>query len=543
MRREREREWLTDQSSIHAAGSNFSELNTMSQEVDAIVIGSGHNGLVSAVRLSRKGWKVLVVEQADVPGGAAKTAEVTLPGFRHDLYATNIGLFLNSKFYQENRHAMKKHGFEPVVSDKAYSSVFPDAAGIGVTTNPRQTHQALSRISSADADAWDELVTYFERTAPYFLPLMQMPLPSWQAALQLWRLFRGLKRGGAVELAQMLLKSPREFVDCWFESPEVKALVAPWALHLDFGPDISNGAVFPFIESVANAQNGIALARGGIGNLVNALASMLEESGGALLTGRRVERVLVENGRAVGVRLANGDELRARRAVIGNVTPTQLAGHLLEPGDMPTRYARKSRAYRYGPGTMMIHLALDEPVQWSAGEEYSDYAYVHIGPYVEDLSLAYTQAVNGVLPDEPLLVVGQPTAVDPNRAPAGKHILWVQVRALPAYPEKDSQGDWKEAYADRVIRKIARYAPNIQGAALGRAVLSPADLERDNPNLAGGDSVSGSHHLDQNYLFRPFAGWSRYRTPVKRLYMCGASTWPGGGLNATSGYLLAEQLL
>src|SRR5690625_4526208 len=146
----------------------------MSQEVDAIVIGSGHNGLVSAVRLSRKGWKVLVVEQADVPGGAAKTAEVTLPGFRHDLYATNIGLFLNSKFYRENRHAMKKHGFEPVVSDKAYSSVFPDAAGIGVTTNPRQTHQALSRISSADADAWDELVTYLERTAPYFLPLMQM---------------------------------------------------------------------------------------------------------------------------------------------------------------------------------------------------------------------------------------------------------------------------------------------------------------------------------------------------------------------------------
>lgn len=524
----------------------------MSQKMDAIVIGSGHNGLVSAVRLAQKGWKVLVVEQAQQPGGAAKTAEVTLPGFRHDLYSTNIGLFLNSAFYRENERAMREAGFEPVVSHKAYSSVFPDATGIGVTTDARQTYAALQKVSPADAAAWERLVAYFGRTAPFFLPFMQQPMPSWQAARQAWKLYRGLKRKGTVDLAQMLLKSPREFVDYWFVSDKVKALIAPWAFHLDFGPDISNGALFPFIESVLNAQNGVPLARGGMGNLIQATVELLQSGGGGeLVTGQAVQEILVRNNRAVGVRLEDGKELFARRAVIGNVAPTQLTERLLQPGDRPTRYTRKSRAYRYGPGTMMIHLALDEPLQWKAGEQFSDYAYVHIGPYVEDLSLTYTQAVNGVLPDEPLLVVGQPTVADPGRAPAGKHILWIQVRALPGRPARDvggelAPGSWddiKEAYADRVIRKIARYAPNVQRATLARAVLSPVDLERDNPNLVGGDSVSGSHHLDQNYLFRPVPGWSRYRTPIDRLYLVGAATWPGGGLNATSGYLLADMLL
>lgn len=524
----------------------------MNKQVDAIVIGSGHNGLVTAVRLAQKGWKVVVVEQAQTPGGAAKTAEVTLPGFKHDLYATNVGLFLNSAFYRENQQAMADTGFVPTISDQAYASVFPDDTGIGVSTDAAATRQSLSRVSPADAKAWDELATYFGTTAPYFLPLMQMPLPSWQAGCQLWRLWRGLKRRGAVDLAQMLLKSPREFVDYWFESDKIKALVAPWAFHLDFGPDIANGAVFPFIESVNNAQHGIPLAQGGIGNLIQSLVGMLEANGGELMTGCKVAEVMVRDGRANGVRLQDGSELGAKRAVIGNITPTQLASRLLPPSALPQGYARKSRAYRYGPGTMMIHLALDAPLQWRAGRQFSDYAYVHIGPYVNDMALTYTQATSGTLPSEPLLVVGQPTVVDPERAPAGKHILWIQVRALPSQPLRDSgddglpPGSWseiKEAYADRVIRKIARYAPNIEEATLARAVLSPQDLEHDNPNLVGGDSIAGSHHLDQNYLLRPFAGWSRYRTPIDRLYMVGAATWPGGGLNATSGYLLAEELL
>jgi phytoene dehydrogenase-like protein len=169
---------------------------------------------------------------------------------------------------------------------------------------------------------------------------------------------------------------------------------------------------------------------------------------------------------------------------------------------------------------------------------------------MEMMSKVYAEAAAGLLPVEPTLVVGQPTAIDPSRAPSGQHVLWVQVRVLPAEFTGDAAGQiagksWdeaKEAYAERVIDIIERYAPGLRGKILGRSVFSPVDLERENPNLIGGDNLSGSHHLDQNFLFRPVAGYSCYRTPVDSLYMCGASTWPGAGTGAGSGFMLAKML-
>jgi phytoene dehydrogenase-like protein len=199
---------------------------------------------------------------------------------------------------------------------------------------------------------------------------------------------------------------------------------------------------------------------------------------------------------------------------------------------------------------MMIHLALSGLPDWNAGAELQRFAYVHLAPGYQVMSTAYAEVMSGLLPREPVLVVGQPTAIDPSRAPAGKHVLWVQVRVLPSTIRGDAAGmisatHWdeaKELYADRVIALIERYAPGVSGKILARTVMSPLDLERENPNLIGGDSLSGSHHLDQNFLFRPVFGWSRYATPVKGLYLVGASTWPGGGLNAGSGFMLAKML-
>ena len=199
---------------------------------------------------------------------------------------------------------------------------------------------------------------------------------------------------------------------------------------------------------------------------------------------------------------------------------------------------------------MMIHLALSGLPDWTAGEELKRFAYVHLVPSLAAMAATYTEAMDGLLPQEPVLVVGQPTAIDSSRAPDGKHVLWVQVRALPATILGDAGGtiaatNWdgaKDAYAARVLALLERYAPGLSGKILGRAVFSPLDLERDNPNLIGGDSISGSHHLDQNFLMRPLFGWSRYRTPVRGLYLCGASTWPGAGVNAASGFMLAKML-
>jgi phytoene dehydrogenase-like protein len=199
---------------------------------------------------------------------------------------------------------------------------------------------------------------------------------------------------------------------------------------------------------------------------------------------------------------------------------------------------------------MMVHLAMSALPDWSAGEELQRFAYVHLAPDLAMMSRAYTEATAGLLSAEPVLVVGQPTAIDPSRAPAGRHILWVQVRVLPAEIRGDAAGTiaaraWdsvKESYADRVVDLIERYAPGTKQKILARHVESPADLERRNPNLVGGDNLAGSHHLSQNFLFRPFAGWTRYRTPVRDLYLIGASTWPGAGTGAGSGYMLAKML-
>ncbi|MGH2875149.1 MAG: phytoene desaturase family protein, partial [Solirubrobacteraceae bacterium] len=198
-----------------------------------------------------------------------------------------------------------------------------------------------------------------------------------------------------------------------------------------------------------------------------------------------------------------------------------------------------------------VHLALDGPPRWAAGDDLAGFAYVHIGPSVQDMARAYADAMAGLLPTEPLLVVGQTTAVDPSRAPRGTHLLWIQVRPLPAAIAGDAAGEisartWAEArepFAARVLDKLERYAPGVRGQIRASAVLAPDDLERANPCLVGGDSIGGSHHLDQNGPLRPLAGWSRYRTPIEGLWMVGAATWPGAGVHGISGRAAALSIL
>jgi phytoene dehydrogenase-like protein len=353
------------------------------------------------------------------------------------------------------------------------------------------------------------------------------------------------------ELSQIIMASTRELTDAYFESPELKALFATWGMHLDFGPDVSGGTMFPLLSTFNIAKTGISLAKGGGERMVEALAGLLREHGGEIRTEAEVTQVLTAGGRATGVRLASGEEIPAERAVIANLTPTVLYD-LLDPDALPSSYRRKVKDYLYGPGTMMIHVALSGRLPWKAGEELADFTYVHIPPYVEDLARTYTQAMNGYLPDDPLLIVGQPVPTDPSRVPEeGQQILWIQVRALPSPIKGDAAGkidgrDWDsvgEAYADRVMAKIEAYAPGASDLVLERAVFSPAYLERHNPNLVGGDSIAGSHHLRQNFLWRPFPNWSTYETPLEGLWEVGAGTWPGAGTNATSGYLAAQSIL
>jgi phytoene dehydrogenase-like protein len=301
---------------------------------------------------------------------------------------------------------------------------------------------------------------------------------------------------------------------------------------------------------MANQAFGMVIGAGGADVIVRAMTGLIEAKGGEIRLNSPVAKIESDAGGATGVRLGDGTRIAARKAVVANLHPQIVFGRLMDPDPKRKAFDEKVARIRAGPGTMMIHLALEALPDWRAGPELKGFAYVHVAPDLAMMSRAFAEAAAGLLPAEPVLVVGQPTAIDATRAPPGKHVLWVQVRVLPAAIAGDALGrigatDWdaaKEPYAERVLDSLETYAPGLQGGILGRSVWSPLDLERENPCLIGGDNLTGSHHLDQNFFFRPVAGYSRYATPTRRLYLCGAGTWPGAGTGAASGYMLAKML-
>jgi phytoene dehydrogenase-like protein len=518
---------------------------------DAVLIGAGHNALVCAAYLARAGWRTLVLERAAQAGGAVASAELTRPGYRHDLFATNMNLFLGSPVAGELGGDLERHGLRFASSDRPFANVYPDGRALRVLQDVPGTVAELERHDPRDAAGWRELDALYGLLSPALFSLYGSRLDARSLARAAVAQIPALGSSGCRELARLLVSSTRELAETYLHSREAHALLACWGMHLDFGPDVSGGAMFPFLEGFTDMRTGISLAEGGASRLIDALVAVGAEHGAELRTSAEVVRIVVEDGRATGVELASGERIEARRAVIAGLTPPILYDRLLAGAPVPARVRRAAQRYRFGPGTLMLHLALSAPPAWAAGEDLARFAYVHIGPYVEDLAATYAAACAGLLPAEPLLVVGQSSAVDPSRAPDGGAVLWVQVRALPANIRGDAAGviearDWEaagEPYAERVLAKLEQYAPGIGELVLDRAVLTPADLEGHDPNLAGGDSIAGSMHLRQNFLFRPFPVVADYETGIDRLLMVGAATWPGAGVNAISGYNVARKLL
>jgi len=523
----------------------------MTNSYDAIVIGAGHNGLVAATYLARAGWRTVVLEREPRPGGAVLSDELTRPGLVHDVFATNMNLFRGSPVAAELGAELERHGLSYATSELPFANVFPDGRALRVHQDRDATLAELRAHDPRDADGWEALDREYERLAPALFRLYGSRLTRGALTRLALDVAPQLGREGVTALARLLVSSTRELADAHLVSREAKALLACWGMHLDFGPDVSGGAMFPFLEAFTDMRTGIALARGGASRLIDALVALLTEAGGELRLGAEVTRVVVEGGRASAVELAGGERIDARRAVIANVTPTILHGRLLDARSLSPRLRRSAAGYAYGPGTMMVHLALAGPIPWSAGEDIGRFAYVHIAPYVDDLATMYAQASAGLLPAEPMLVVGQTSAVDPSRSPDASQVVWVQVRALPGTIAGDALAEiparsWDgaaEPYAERVMAKLERYAPGIGRLVLDRAVLSPAELERRNANLVGGDSIAGSMHLRQNFVFRPFPAVSDYESGIAGLLMAGASTWPGAGVNALSGYNVAQKLI
>jgi len=516
-------------------------------EHDAIFIGAGHNALACAAHLAGRGWKVALFEAAERPGGAVKTLELTAPGFRHDYAAMNLSLFAGSAFHRDHAAELAGHGLAFAPVQDCFASVFPDGRWLGVSTDLAATAARIRAFSGRDADTWEALAKDFPARSANLFSVLGAPMKKRAIARIAFSILRREGFSGSLELLRFLMSSPRAWLDETFESGEVKALLAAWGLHLDFAPDIAGGAVFPYLEGMASQSFGMSLGKGGADTMIDALVAMVEARGGSVTCGARVDRIETSGGRATGVVLADGRRIGARKAVIGSVAPRALAT-LLQNGSGDGRFDRRMRAFRHAPGTMMVHLALDDLPGWP-DPALRRFAYVHIAPSLDMMARAYADAVAGLLPKEPVIVVGQPTAIDPGRAPQGKHVLWLQVRMAPAQIAGDAAGeiaarDWdgaKDAFADRALAIVERHAPGLRDRIVGRAVFGPLDLERDNANLVGGDQICGSHHLAQNFLFRPAAG-AGWRTPIRNFHLVGAATWPGAGVGAGSGYMLAREL-
>jgi phytoene dehydrogenase-like protein len=520
----------------------------VNDEFDAVLVGAGHNTLAAAVHLAARGWRVGIFEQAEMPGGAVKTGEYTLPGFRHDWAAMNLSLFAGSGFFKQYGEELAGHGLEFAPVNNPFASAFPDGRWCGVSTDLEATASRIASFSKKDAERWKSLAGEFGADAPHLFRLLGSSMKIHSLAYFLYKVFAERGRSGLLQMVRFLLSSPRAYLSETFETPQVRAMLAAWGMHLDFAPDIAGGAIFPYLEGMAGQAFGMVLGKGGADTIVNAMVETIRAKGGVVECNAPVARILTDAGRASGIELADGRTIRAGKAVIAGVAPSALVGLT---GGLEPAFDTAMTDFVHAPGTMMIHLALSDLPDWSAGADLKTFAYVHLAPSLDQMARTYQQAQAGLLPDEPILVVGQPTVFDPSRAPDGKHVLWLQVRMAPGKIRGDAKGeiearDWSgaaEPFAERALDILERYAPGTRDKILGRHIVTPVDLENDNPNLVGGDQVCGSHHMSQNFLFRPMRGHADGSTPVNNLYLTGAAVWPGAGTGAGSGFLLAKKLV
>jgi phytoene dehydrogenase-like protein len=517
--------------------------------VDAVVVGAGINGLVAAAELAIGGWSVALVDANERIGGFIATEQLTEPGYRHDTYSSFHPLFISGAAYGALGAALHRHGMEYLNTDRWVTGSVSERGVVLAHRDPMRTIENFGVPS--DRDAYLAILGEFGAYAPQILAVMGSELTPWRLARVAASTLRRHKVAGTMQLLRSLAQSGRAFVRERFSGWEVDALWVPWLLHAGLGPDSASGSLTLTLLPPAMHQFGMPLVRGGQGRFVDAFAGLFEELGVALVLGEAVTGIDVEGRRAVGVRL--GDRLiRARRAILASMAPGQLYTQMLPPGTVPARVAGQARRYRPGKGMMQIHVALDGPVRWTDAR-LGEVPVLHVSNGADSTGIACSQALAGLIPAEPTIVVGQQHILDPSRVPDGKALLWLQLHEVPPTPRADSAGEldtsagWDEAlqagYADRVLRRIEAFAPGLRGLVRRIRPISPAGLESVNRNAISGDGYAGSAELDQTLFWRPIANAPHHRTPVPGLWQIGASTHPGPGLGGTSGHLAAQQLL
>jgi phytoene dehydrogenase-like protein len=509
-------------------------------DYDAIVCGGGPNGLAAAIRLAESGWSVCLLEANDEVGGAARTMESTLPGFRHDFGAAFFPLIGAAPSIVGRDLA--PYGLRFLHAPLPAAHPFPGNRAIALGRSTGETAASIDKVHLGDGAAWTELD---EAVGDAMAPFLRAQMQRWPFE-ELAMLVGRLRLGGSLTFARLLVQGVSTVGDR-FESEEARAFLAGPAMHADLEPEMPGTGIYALLLALLGERFGMPVAAGGTGAITAALVAKLREAGGTVATGRAVDRIVVEQGRVVGVE-AGGDAFTAARAVVSTLD-VALTVRLAGPEAFPPGPLADVDAYRPGLGTFKVDWALDGPIPWAA-EECRRAAVVHLGDSLTAMSKAAWEAGHGLLPARPTLILGQQSLADPSRAPAGKHTLWGYAH-VPSQPAGDalrprSKGDWPrstEPFLERMEAAVEAHAPGFRDLVLARKVWTPVDLEAADASLVGGDIQAGSFAVDQQLLFRPGPSWWRWGTPVKGLYLGGAGVPPGGGVHGACGDLAARQAL
>lgn len=520
------------------------------KKYDVLIVGSGLNSLVCALLLAKRGIKPLVLERNERFGGCIHTTEL-FPGYHHELMASWYPLFLGGGAYQRLQADLASVGVEFLDNGYTTGVLTPSGQSIALKKDVADAIQRIEHFAPEDGPIFGAMVSeIFEKNAELLFGLLGGSPYKWTTFKLLYQQWRKRGLDDVLDFAKGALTPFRTWAQDQVHNPQTSALIAPWVLHSGLGPQDAGSALIGKLTFAAVVAGGMPVVKGGGQKLVDGFVRLIRQHGGELHSKVNVDRILLENGRAIGVQ-SGQDTYYANKAVVCNVTPTQLYGSLLETSSPEVQKA--ANTYRYGRGAMQIHLALKEKPQW-ADAEMLKVPLLHLATDLDQVSISVMEAECGLIPRQSTIAVGQPVAVDPSRAPEGGWILWLQIQDMPRVLKGDAAHSiavgshgWtdeiKDQVADRILKQLAQHIPNLEQATVGRHVLSPQDLYQLNINLVDGDIYSGACSLDQFFWFRPFAkkgSVKGHQTSVSNVYHLGASTHPGPGLGGGSGLLVAD---
>ena len=527
------------------------------KKYDAIVVGAGHNGMVCAAYLAKAGRSVLVLERRHLVGGATVTEEI-YPGFKYTVCAYVVSLFRPQIIADLN---LPKYGFELLPLD---GTMTPKSDGDFLMRwhDSGDTRRELIRHSAKDAEAYERFGELMYHLAMTVRPLLSTPAPSVTSLSpgNLGRLRRlaktfGRRKEYLFDLAKLMTMSSAEFVEQWFETPGLQGTLAASGIIGTFLGPRSPGSAYVMLHHYMGEIDGQFRAwgfpRGGMGSVAEALASSARSFGAEIRTEAAVEHIVIEKGVARGVVLEGGEEIRAT-TIISGLDPKRTFEKLIEPEHLDEAFRKKISRYKTRGSSGKVNLALDTLPDFTCldsirrrGESTKPYlaGSISISPSIDYLERAYDDAKYGHFSRRPYMDILIPTMIDPSMAPPGKHVMSIFVQYAPFELANGAKwDDQREAFGDTVIDTLSEHIPNFRDIILHRQVVTPWDLEQTF-GLTGGNIFHGELSLDQLFFLRPVPGSDGYRTPIRKLYLCGSGSHPGGGVMGAPGQLAAKAIL